>query len=420
MSPPSRAATVARRQPALCRPAGLLVLLLAGALGCQESGPGEKSAARAQKPVALEAVQAQVQRWPRRLRVQGLIAGDEHAVVGTRIAGQVEQVRVDLGSVVKEGEELARLRTQDLELLVQQAEAQLRQTRASIGLKPDDSEEHINKDAAPIVRQELATLEDARAKLARSVPLYRRSAISIEELQLLEAAVKVAEARYQSALNSVEERLALLRQHKAELALARQHLEDAVLRAPFDGTVEQRHVAPGVYLQTGDPVVTLVRTNPIRFRAGVPERAAFQVHLGQPVHVQVEGETRGLSGKIDRISPALDLASRSLTVEVSLANPEGRLRAGLFAEGEIVVADDAQALAVPRAAVAEFAGVEKVWVIKDGQAREVRIRTGRRESTLVEIVEGLSAGDLVAADARTARSGPVAVVSTPPRSQGAE
>jgi membrane fusion protein (multidrug efflux system) len=103
----------------------------------------------------------------------------------------------------------------------------------------------------------------------------------------------------------------------------------------------------------------------------------------------------------------LEELSRSLTFEADLPNPDGRLRTGLFAEADVVVDTRGEALAVPASAVTEFAGVEKVWRVTDGEAKETPVLTGRRENGRIEIVSGVNRGDQVLRDATAGRNGPV-------------
>jgi membrane fusion protein (multidrug efflux system) len=198
-------------------------------------------------------------------------------------------------------------------------------------------------------------------------------------------------------------------------------LEDTDIRAPFDGVVEQRHVAPGAYLQVGQSVVTLVKVNPWRFRASVPEREATAVQVGQRVTIQVEGEQRVLEAVIARISPSLEASNRALAIEAvqqspaeppdgaAADEPAARLRRGLFAEADVHVEPDARTLAVPRAAVREFAGVEKVWRVVDQQAAEQRVEVGRLNDAHAEILDGLAAGDVVVVEGFPKQAGPVEI-----------
>jgi hypothetical protein len=98
-------------------------------------------------------------------------------------------------------------------------------------------------------------------------------------------------------------------------------------------------------------------------------------------------------------------------IEADIDNGAGRFRTGLFAEGEIVVDENARAVAVPQASIVSFAGVEKVWVVQEEKARSKRVLTGRREAGLVEIVEGLQPGDVVLSDGQQGREGPVRITS---------
>ena len=392
---------------------GVACVLLVGALcGCQRSSE-KKAAAVAEGPRSLQVTPVQSHDLPQMITVQGSLLGDELATVGVKVAGRVDKVEVDVGTRVQRGDRLAVLDLVDFEVKVKQAKAEEASTRARLGLKPGQDPKHLDRTQTPTVVQERALVEGARASYERAVSLARGNATSAEELQVSHTALKVAEARYNSALHLIDEQIALLDMRTNAVTLAEHALADATIAAPFNGIVAARNVAPGVYLQVGDPVVTLVRTDPLRFHAGVPERHSLLVEPGQQVLITVEGQTSPLIGKISRVSPILDLASRSLSIEVDIPNPDLRLRAGLFAEAEIVVNPRAHALVVPRSALIEFAGVKKVYVVEDGKAALRRVVTGRALGDQVEIVEGLRLAEQVAIEGKTARPGPAIAVRLP-------
>jgi RND family efflux transporter MFP subunit len=361
----------------------------------------------------LLVTEAKMHPWPRVVRAQGSLAEDEQALLGAKVAGRIKEVAIDLGTAVKEDQTIAVLEAEEFDLGVQQAEAQVGQARAALGLAPGEAEDALDLTKAAPVLQEKALLEEARFNVTRRKSLKGKGVITTEELQQFEALLRVAEAKYESALNSVHANLALLAVRKAELATARQTLSDAIVKAPFAGVIEAKHVAPGSFVNIGDPVATLVRTNPLRFRAAIPERSSTRIRVGQNVRVFVEGETAPVDAQVSRVSPSLDLASRSLVIEADVDNTAGRFRTGLFAEAEIIVDENSGALAVPEASIVAFAGVEKVWVVRDGTARGQRIRPGRRENGLVEIIEGLQPGDVVLADGEQGREGPVRIAGAP-------
>ena len=261
---------------------------------------------------------AELRPWPRVVRVQGSLLADEHAVIGTKVAGRVHQVDVDLGSLVAAGEVLATLEMEEFDLHVRAAESQLEQVRVKLGLKPSDGEERLDRTQAPAVVQEAALRNQARANLQRAQSLANHI-ITAEELDQCQADLDVAEARYRSALNTVEDkspRSASVGRKCAGQAGAHGRRNPA----PFAGCVQQRFAALGNYVQIGQPIVTLVRTDPLRFRAGVPERQAARLQKGQTATIHVEGLAAPLEGMVSRISPALDVSNRTLTVEIDVPN----------------------------------------------------------------------------------------------------
>lgn len=389
---------------------GCIVLLAGWSFGgCAKNDPisDEKEPAIAAAPDDVLVAEVQSQTWPVVVRVQGSLLGYDRAVVGSKLAARVDEVPIDLGTVVRRGDPLVVLDRRDRELQVEQAAAQLAQARASLGLRPDDSADELDRLQAPPVRLERALMEEARSNLERSKQLLESRVIAAEEAERLQAQFKAAEARYHSSLNDVDSQIATIRVRRAELALAEQLLADTRVVAPFDGIVEQRHVSPGEYLQEGQAVATLVRTDSLRFTAGVPERIAAQIRPGLDVLVRIDGEAAPIRVQVSRLSPALELASRSLLMEADVPNSDLRLRTGLFAEADIIVDAEAQTLAVPASAVFEFAGIEKVWIVRDGKSQEQPIRTGRRNADRIEILDGLTTGDLIIPDARQGHAGAV-------------
>ncbi len=392
------------------RSAGFLAL--ASCLGCQQAAPLPKlptrSTAVERESLPADTVAAQEREWPVTVRVQGSLLGDEHAVVGAHVAGRVKRVLVDLGSTVQKGDVLAELDSEDFDLRVRQAEANIEQARARLGLKPNEPVEQLVRADSPTVLQEKAVLEEAQDLYDRAETLYRQNTITAAEFQQREAKLRVAEAKYNASLIAVDEQLAQLAVRQTELAVVRQQQSETIIRAPFTATVQQRLVAPGVYVQVGQAAVSLVRTDPLRFQASVPQRSAMRVQVGQSVQVILEGLDHPIAGRVDRVSPSLDLASRSLLLEVDVPNAGSKLRAGLFAEADILIDQHARTIAVPASAVVEFAGVEKVRVIENGQPHERRIVTGRRSADWVEVLDGLSVGQPIAVQRRRTAESEVA------------
>ncbi len=417
------------------RSAAALALLVLSTLGLN-SGCNKQPAPtlevntvqQEKKASAVEVTTVGYHVWPQVVRAQGSLVADDEVILGAKVAGRVERVTIDLGSPVKKNDELVVLDTEEFQLAVRQAEAQLMQALQAVGLPAELTdaapfpEDQKNPENSPLVEIEAALLEEAMANRQRGQQLSAMGgdsrqfgAITRHEMQRLEAAEKVARSRYEAAINQVREKLALIKVRRAELAVAKQQLSEAVIKAPFDGLVLRRYTAPGAYLQVGQSAVTIVRTDPLRYRGSVPERKAMNLRLGQQVFVRVAGMADSMPARITRISPSLDVTSRSLMIEADIANPEAVLRTGLFAEAEIVVNPEAETLAIPESAMLEFAGIRKVWVVEDGKSVARPVLTGRHERGMVEILSGLKPGESIIYDGSL---GVMGQVQTIPHNQG--
>jgi HlyD family secretion protein len=367
-------------------------VVLASACG----GPTQRVAAdTVTAPREVSVATAALEPLERTISVTGTLAAEEQVALSFKVTGRVHELNVDLGSPVRRGQILARLTPTDFELRLQQAEAALQQARARLGLPTSGDERTVNAENTALVRQSRAVRDEARLTRDRVKTFVERGISSRADLDAAEAQLEVAEGKYQDALEEIRNREAVLAQRQSELALARQALEDTSLRSPIDGAVRERQVTVGEFRSTGTPVLTIVRTDPLRLRVAVPERAATALRTGQSVRVRIEGDDTLYEGKLVRLGAAIEEDNRTLPVEAAVANPHGALRPGMFASADIVVDRADKAVLVPSEAIVTFAGVQKVLIVRDGKAAEQRVRTGRRNADRVEIVEGVKPGDVV-------------------------
>jgi RND family efflux transporter MFP subunit len=377
-----------------------LLLALGGLAACRGELPASAAQARpraqqAPPPREVRVVPASERALPRTVSATGTLAADDQVTLSAKVAGRLERIDVDLGTRVRRAQPVARLDQTDFKLRVEQAEAGLQQARARLGLAPAGTDEGVDVEQTALVRQARAVLEESRLTRDRSVKLLEQQLIARAQLDTAEANLKVAEGRYQDAIEEVRNRQAVLAQRRSELELARQQLADTVVVAPVDGAVSQRQAAPGEFLAAGAPLATLVRIHPLRLRVAVPERESASVRAGQAVRLTVEGDTTVYGGKVVRLAPVVQELNRTLTVEAEVPNERGLLRPGAFARAEIVTEAAQPVLTVPGSALVVFAGVEKVLVVRGGRTAEVRVQTGRRLGEEIEIVEGLKRGEAV-------------------------
>ncbi len=389
-------------------------LVVAAALlsGCGKGrAPGDRSTA-SQPTRVVQTTPAEMRPMERAVPATGTLAAQEVATVSTKVSGRIQRLEVDLGSVVRAGDLIAQVEPRDYELKVQQAAAALAEARAAVGLSLEGRSDEIAPEEVSSVKQTKAVLEEAAKTLERIKNLTASRIASASDLDSAEAAHKVALTRHQAAVEDAQARVAALAQRRAELEIARKQLADSSVLAPFDGAIQSRPATVGEFVSAGAPIVTLVKIDPLRLRLEVPERESMLIRLGQAVRLRVEADTNVYTGKIARLSPALDETSRMLLVEADVPSM-GRLKAGLFARAEIVVVESEPGLSVPANALTTFAGIEKVVTIRDGKALEKNVSTGRRGADWVEILSGLEPGTPVILDPAGLHSGqPVTVAAS--------
>ena len=339
----------------------------------------------------------------RQIDLVGTLLSPDQAKVSAEAAGVVRKVLVEIGREVQVGTPLVQIEPRELALALERAEAALRQTRAQLGIHEqslDGGEALPPDEEIASVRTARATQEDAKAAYDRAKALNARGITSSETLQTAETRFKVADAALQSALDSARATKALLQDRRASYDLAIKKLGDAVVKAPISGVVSERPIQVGEYIPERTVVATIVQMNPLKLRTGVQERHAGVVKPGQPVEFRVESfGDRVFKGSIAYIAPSLDQTMRTFTVEALVDNEDHLLKPGFFAKGVILTRLDDNVMAVPDAAVSILAGVNSVYVVKDGKITQQSITLGVRQGDLWEVSDGLK-GDEVLATSR--------------------
>lgn len=369
-------------------------VLLLSVLTAACSGPYSRTpvAAKEESPSQVKLMRVTSQTIPEVVAATGELLAEEQATIGVRVPGRVTKLYVDLGSKVDAGQTLAEIDVTDYEFRVRQAEALVTQTRARLGILNREGDE-VKPEETATVREAEAALREARFVFETTAKLQKEGVLSRIDFEKAQVRRQGAEAAYEAAKDEVMQLTGELSERRAQLALARQNLTDCTIRAPFSGAITRRHASLGEYLPVNAPVATLVRQHPVRVRVEVPERLAPKIRIGQPVELQVQGQSVARAGKIVRLSPAIEAQSRSLIIEGEIPNENGTLRVGSFAEVVITVDAHASGVAIPRDAILSFAGTDRVFITKGDRLDDRLVRIGRTlENNTVEIVSGLEPG----------------------------
>ncbi len=354
--------------------------------------------------MAREVTVAMVQHEPieRFVEAVGAMYPLEDVTLKVKVAGRLAEVLVDLGDQIAKGQVVARVEQEDYDLEVRRANAQVDQALALLGLD-NNSQGVEDLEQLSLVRQARATLQEAERHLRRLQQISQPGAISEAERDNAEVAVELASGKLEDALQEARHRIATLTERRTALAIAEHELSETVLRAPFEGSVTRRLADAGEYLQVGEPVLSLVRSDTLRLRLEVPERLAPQIQRGQSVRFQVDQQGEVFEARVERLSPVIEPGSRVLIVEAQVPGAEG-LRPGSFVRGQIVIDAEDPALTLPASALVSFAGVHRVFVVRDGRAVDREVSLGQRVGSRVE-VHGLDSGELVVLEPGNLRAG---------------
>lgn len=340
---------------------GICALLGVGQAGCREDENGAAAApASASGPAEVLGVEAWTSPIDRTLRLVGSTRAVDAVSVTAEVTGTVSWIGFSDEDLVKGKQELVRLDSR----------------RASAELRAAE-----------------ARLDRLKLRLERTQTAFERGAANPAELD--DARTTVAEA-------------------EAERDRAQAVLEDHTIRAPFDGRVTRRLVSLGALVSPGDPVAVLNSVDPIEVSFSVPQMSLGDLRLGLSVKAETAAfPGREFNGELAAIGAEIDPVSRSAEVFARVENRDGVLRPGMFVNVTLVTRTDPDAVLIPESALVIEGNRIEAFVVEDGTAHRRRVRLASRMSGLVEIAEGIEAGDLVVTSGvQKLRDGAPAKVST--------
>lgn len=375
----------------------LLSVFLLGILAAGCSRDRGVQAAEGQKARAVAVDAAQVREIRRQVDVVGTLAAREEVVVSAEVEGRVARLVHDLGDRVAAGAPLIELDAEKLQYRAEGQRAALEQARARYGASADTELPPLDK--VPSVVSTTAQLAEAQQQLDRAKNLASRNLVSRSDLEAAQTRYDTAKAAHDQALASARQLRADIEAQSSSLRLAQRNLRDAVIRAPFDGYVAERLVAQGQYVQPQAPVMRLVRLQPLKLTAEIPEKFAPWIQTGREMTVKVDAfPGQVFAGRVVRISPAVNLKSRAFAIEGEIPNTDGRLKPGTFARVEITTDRVERAVTIPVAAVQSRYGTNRVFLVQNGQLLGKEIVLGDRLGDRVEVAKGLEPGTAIVAN----------------------
>ena len=328
----------------------LSVVAVGGAVALVNAGDDKKGPAAAKPALTVTVANAQRADLAATFAASGNITAWQDAVIGAEVNGlRLDDVRVNVGDVVKRGQVLATFAPETVE-------AELAQSRASVA-------------------EAEASLAEAHANADRAKTLEASGALSTQQINQYTTAAKTAEARLAAA--------------RAVARASSVRVSNTQVLAPDYGVISARAATVGAVVNGGQELFRMVRQNRLEWRAEVTSAELSKVQVGQKVTVTTPAGV-SVPGKVRVIAPTVDPQTRNVQVFVDLA-PGTSAKAGMFARGEFEL-DASPGLTVPQQAVVVRDGFSYVFVVKqDNRVTQQKVMSGRRIADRIEIKEGLSA-----------------------------
>jgi len=348
---------------------------------------------------------------PTQLIEQSTFPGEvraSHTVdITSRVTGRLGAVLVREGSFVAAGGLVARIDDPELELTIRQAEAAVDVQRARLAqLRAGARSQEVAQVEATLAQAE-TSLAQAERDLARTQQLFADGFVARAAVDRAQTDVELARSRVQGAreqlglvrqgprAEDIQAQAAQVRQAEAVAAQNRARLRELRITSPIGGVVTRLNVETGAVISTQTVVATVVTVQPVEVHVQLPEIDLPQLRKTSVAKFKVDAlPDRLFEGKISRIAPALDAASRSARLVIVMPNADLALRPGMFARATIIF-DERQAIVVPSDAIVRRGQATVVFVVKNDTVEERPVRVGYVDGSRTEVAEGLSAGEAI-------------------------
>ena len=388
----------------------LLVTLAMTAAGCGRTQTADAQARDgAEKQVSTAVVVKDSVR--RSIDVVGTLAAVDQVTISSETEGTVRAILADLGDRVTNGQVLVQIDNEKQRYTYEQQQATLARALAQYGA-PDP--QHLPPiEQTPDVEKAKAELVQANQGYARADELFAKMLISQQMHDDARTALQSKQASYDSALQNARNLRASIQASEAAMKLAGRQLRDTEIRAAFDGFVEKRLVNLGELVKSQMPVMAIVRLDPLKVTAEMPERMAPWISNGRPVELHVDAyRDRTFTGTVTRISPVVNAATRAFPFEAVVPNPDAALKPGTFVRVHVESGKVDDVLTLPYAALQYRYGVNRVFVVQGDRLASRELQVGERLGDRVEITSGVKEGERVAiTDVDTLTDGALVVVT---------
>lgn len=333
----------------------------------QANAPAKKKAGG--RVVNVDLTQASMGQIREELTLTGSLKPKEIVDVNPKVTGRIEKIHYLVGDRVRSGTLVAEIEDDELEQQFMRSEAS-----------------HAVSKANVVARK--AELDNAKANLDRAKLLFDEELLSPQEYQQSQTSLDVMEAQVDLAEAQAQ-------QAQAELNELRIRLDSTKIYAPMSGVVSARYVDPGALVTPNNPILQVVNLSTMVTQGNVPERNIGKLAVGNSAEVLVDAiPGRDFEGRVARIAPILDAATRSAVIEIDIANSDMVLKAEMFARISLDLGSMREATLIPRDGLVYRGQQPGVYIVEGGSTQPIFrvIETGLSRDDQVEVLANLDAG----------------------------
>lgn len=273
------------------------------------------------------------------IKSTGIIKPDEEVDLSFETSGKIIKINFTEGTRVKKGDLLAKINDLPLQAQLEKLQVQLKMSEA---------------------------------KEFREKSLLDRDAISQESYDQI-----------QTDVQSI----------KADINLIKARISETELRAPFDGIIGLRYLSEGSYTTSSTKIAKLIKTNPLKIEFSIPEKYASEIKIGYPITFSIDGSDKIFNASVYAIDPKIYMETFTIGLRALYPNKNEELRSGIFASITLELSRKDNAIAIPTEALIPEMDGEKVFIYKNGKAQSVKVNTGLRTESKIQITDGLKFGD---------------------------
>jgi membrane fusion protein (multidrug efflux system) len=339
------------------RSAGIKVLIwVAAALVLVSAGCKKKEPPPAERVINVQGQTVERKSLKPFVEAIGSLKAFEEVIASSQVEGLLTRVYVEEGTPVTKGKVLAAVDDTDYRLEVRRADAALKQTEA--------------------------TLVNTKVEQKRKEALYKEQLVTQQQFDDVVTRLALAEAEVDRA--------------KAAMELARERLAKVKIYSPLQGYVKEKKVSAGDYVRNGTPLFSLIKVDPIKLLFTVTEKDVGKLRVGQQVLFKVDSTPgKDFAAKVSIVYPSLEERTRTLQVEALASNRGGLLKPGLFTRVILYTSEARDMVVVPITSILYEADTMKVFLVEGDRAKERKVKLGGKYGELVEVTEGLKAGETI-------------------------